>query len=124
MKTSKKINFIKIVFGSISINRDMVLECILGQLVWTDLLPLKRISFSSTPPSFDSTVITLSRDIVHKIEKTHPCRKKVDSLYFSRKQTSFDKLTTSAFCYFHFHVFLQLIRLAETQCDIFPLSAN
>ena len=41
----------------------------LGQLVWTDLLPLKRISFSSTPPSFDSTVITLSRDIDHKFEK-------------------------------------------------------
>ena len=65
----EKINFIKIVFASISINRDMVLKWKLGQLVWTDLLPLKRISFSSTPPSFDSTVITLSRDIVHKFEK-------------------------------------------------------
>ena len=41
----------------------------LGQLVRTDLVPLKRFSFSSTPPSFDSTVITLSRDIVHKFEK-------------------------------------------------------
>ena len=48
MKTSKKINFIKIVFVSISINRDMVLKWKLGQLVRTDLLPLKRISFSST----------------------------------------------------------------------------
>ena len=56
-------------FVSISINRDMVLKWKLGQLVWKDLLPLKRISFSSTPPSFDSTVITLSRDIVHKFEK-------------------------------------------------------
>ena len=67
-KTSKKkINFIKIVFVSISINRDMVLQWKLGQLVWTDL-HIKRISFSSTPPSFDSTVITLFRDIVHKFE--------------------------------------------------------
>ena len=47
----------------------MVLKWKLGQLVLTDLLPLKRISFSSTPPSFDSTVINLSRDIVHKFEK-------------------------------------------------------
>ena len=49
-KTSKKINFIKIQVAlvSISINRDMVLKWKLGQLVWTDLLPLKRISFSST----------------------------------------------------------------------------
>ena len=47
-KHRKKINFIKIVFVSISINRDMVLKWKLGQLVWTDLLPLKRISFSST----------------------------------------------------------------------------
>ena len=71
MKTLKKFNFIKIVFVSISINRDMVLKWKLGQLVWMDLLPLKRISFSSTvnAPSFDSTVITLSRDIVHKFEK-------------------------------------------------------
>ena len=65
----EKINFIKIVFGSFSINRDMVLEWKLGQLVWTDLLLLKRISLSSTPPSFGSTVITLSGDIVHKFEK-------------------------------------------------------
>ena len=65
----EKFNFIKIVFVSISINRDMVLKRKLGQLVWTDLLPIKRISFSSTPLSFDSTVITLSRDIVHKFEK-------------------------------------------------------
>ena len=65
----EKINFIKIVIVSISINRDMVLKWKLGQLVWADLLPLKRISFSSTPPSFDSTVITLSGDIVHKFEK-------------------------------------------------------
>ena len=35
-------------FVSISINRDMVLKWKLGQLVRTDLLPLKRISFSST----------------------------------------------------------------------------
>ena len=47
----------------------MVLKWKLGQHVQTDLLPLKRISFSSTPPLFDSTVITLSRDIVHKFEK-------------------------------------------------------
>ena len=33
------------------------------------VLPLKQFSFSSTPLSFNSTVITLSRDIVHKIEK-------------------------------------------------------
>ena len=65
----EKINFIKIVFVSLSINRDMVLKWKLGQLVWQDLLPLKQFSFSSTPLSFDSTVITLSRDIVHKIEK-------------------------------------------------------
>ena len=51
------------------INRDMVLKWKLGQFVWTDLLPLKCISFSSTPLSFDSTVITLPRDTVHKIEK-------------------------------------------------------
>ena len=69
MKTSKQLNFIKIVLVSISINRDMVLKWILGQLVRTDLLPLKHISFSSTPPLFDSTVITLTRDIVHKFEK-------------------------------------------------------
>ena len=90
MKTSKK-SIYKIVFVSKSINRDMVLKWKLGQLVRTDLLPLKRISFSSTPPSFDSTVITLSKDIVHKFEE-HLCRKNVDSLYFSRKQTSFNKL--------------------------------
>ena len=65
----EKIDFIKIAFDSSSTNRDMVLKWKPGQLVWTDLLPLKRISCSSTPPSFDSTVITLSRDIVHKIEK-------------------------------------------------------
>ena len=65
----KKISFIKIVFVSISINRDMILKWKLGQLVWTDLLPLKHFSFSSTPLSFGSTVITLSRDIVHKFEK-------------------------------------------------------
>ena len=69
MKTSKKIIFMKIVFVSLSINRDMVLKWKLVKLVKTDLLPLKRSSFSSTPPSFDSTVITLSRDIVHKFEK-------------------------------------------------------
>ena len=46
--SKKKINFIKTVFVSISINRDMVLKWKLGQLVWTDHLPLKRISFSST----------------------------------------------------------------------------
>ena len=63
------INFIKLVLVSISINRDMVLKWKLGQLVWADLLPLKRISFFFNPPSFDSTVITLSRDIVHKFEK-------------------------------------------------------
>ena len=44
----EKINFIKTVFVSISINRDMGLKWKLGQLVRTDLLPLKRISFSST----------------------------------------------------------------------------
>ena len=65
----EKINFIKIVFVSISINRDMVLKWKRGQLVQTDLLPLKHISFSSTLLSFDSTVITLSWDIVHKFEK-------------------------------------------------------
>ena len=43
----KKINFIKIVFVSIRINRDMVLKWKLGQLLLTDL-PLKRISLSST----------------------------------------------------------------------------
>ena len=43
MKTSKKFNFIKIVFVSISINRDMVMKWILGQLVQTDLFPLKRL---------------------------------------------------------------------------------
>ena len=48
MKSLKKINFIKTVFVSISTNRDMVLKWKLGQLLWTDLLPLKRISFSST----------------------------------------------------------------------------
>ena len=69
MKTSKKTHFIKIVFVSISINRDMVLKWKLGQLVGMGFLPLKRISFSSTSPSFDSTVITLSSDIVHKFEK-------------------------------------------------------
>ena len=91
----------------------MVLKWKLGQLVWQDLLPLKQFSFSSTPLSFDSTVITLSRDIVHKFEKTRLCRKKVDSLYFSRKQTSFDKLATSAFCYFRFRVCLWVIWLVE-----------
>ena len=44
----EKINFIKTVFVSISINRDMVLMWKLGQLVRTDLLPLKRIIFPST----------------------------------------------------------------------------
>ena len=47
----------------------MILKWKLGQLIWTDLLPPKRISFSSTPPSFNSAVITLSRDIVNKFEK-------------------------------------------------------
>ena len=108
MKKSKKTNFIKIGFVSISINRDMVLKWKLGQLIWTDLLPLKRISFSSTPPSFDSTMITLSRGIVHKFENS-PLQEKVDSLCFSRKQTSFDKLTVSAFCYYHFCVFFLLL---------------
>ena len=68
-KNIEKINSIKKVFVSISINRDMVLKWKLGQLVRTDLLPLKQFSFSSTPLSFDSTVITLSSDIVHKFEK-------------------------------------------------------
>ena len=68
MKTSKQINFIKIVFVSIGINRDMVLKWKLGPFVQTDLLPLKRISFSSTSRSFDSIGTTLSRDIVHKFE--------------------------------------------------------
>ena len=72
----EKIKFIKIVFVSISINKGLVLEWKLGQLVWTDLIPLKRISFTSTLPVFDSTVVTLSRDIVHKFEKIHICRKK------------------------------------------------
>ena len=65
----KKINFTKIVLVSLNINRDMVLKWKLGQLVGTDLLPLKSIPFSSIPPSFDSTVITLSRDILRKFEK-------------------------------------------------------
>ena len=56
-------------FVSISIDRDMVLKWKLGQLVSTDLLPLKSISFSSTPPLYDSTLIILSRDMVHKFEK-------------------------------------------------------
>ena len=47
----------------------MVLKWKLGQRVWTDRLSLKRISFSSTPPSIDSTMITLSKDIVLKFEK-------------------------------------------------------
>ena len=64
----EKINFIKIVFVFISINRDIKLKWKLGQLLWTDLLPLKRIRFSTIPPSL-STVITLFRDIVHKFEK-------------------------------------------------------
>ena len=72
----EKIKFIRIVFVSISINRDMVLKWKRGQLVRTDPITLKRISFTSTLPSFDSTVVTLSRDIVHKFEKTHICRKK------------------------------------------------
>ena len=63
-KSSKCINieknsFIKIVFVSLSINRDMVLKWKLGQLVRTDLLPLKCISFFSTPLSFDSTVYSI-----------------------------------------------------------------
>ena len=106
----EKINFIKIVFVSISINTDMVLKWKLGQLIGTGFLPLKSISFSSTPTSFDSTVITLSRDIVHKFEKvTFAGKKKADSSYSSCKQTSFDKVTTSAFCYFCFRVFLWII---------------
>ena len=80
----EKINFIKIVFVSISINRDMVLKWKLGQLVRTELLPLKRISFSSTPLSFDSTVITLSRDIVHRFEKLTFAGKKETVCTFSQ----------------------------------------
>ena len=61
----------------------MVLKWKLGNLVWTDFLPLKRNSFSSTPPFFDSTVITLSRDIVHKFEKL-TLQEKVYSFYYIR----------------------------------------
>ena len=103
----EKINFIKIVFVFISINRDIKLRWKLGQLVWTDLLPLKRIRFSTIPPSF-STVITLFRDIVHKFEKLTLQEKSRQFLLFCI-QTSFDKLTTSAFCYFRFLVFLRII---------------
>ena len=68
----KKINFIKIVFismVSISINRDMVLKWKLGQLVRTDLLLLKHISFSSTHRRSIEQCLLLSSDIVHKFEK-------------------------------------------------------
>ena len=41
----EKINFIKIVFVSISINRDMVLKWNLGQLVRRDLLPSNVLVF-------------------------------------------------------------------------------
>ena len=68
MKTLNKFNFIKIVFVSISIHRDLVLKLKLVHFVRADFLPLKHISLFSTPPSFDSTVITLSRDIVRMFE--------------------------------------------------------
>ena len=62
----------------------MVLKWKFGHLVKVDLLPLKRISFSSILPLFDSTVNTLSRDIVHELKKTpHICRKnKKETLSF------------------------------------------
>ena len=41
-----------------------------------DFLPLKRISFSSTPPLFYSIVLNLSRYIVPQVWKTHLFRKK------------------------------------------------
>ena len=63
----------------------MVLKLKLGHLIWTVFLRLKHVPFSSTPPSFDSTVLTLSRDIVHEFEKTHRCQvvgKKADGFNF------------------------------------------
>ena len=100
----KKIKFIKIVFVSISINKGMVLKWKLGQLVRIDLIPLKRISFTSTPSLFDSTVIPLSRDIVHKVEKLTFAGKSRQLLLFSqtdiiRQATYFRFLLLSFLCF-------------------------
>ena len=103
----RKINFIKIAFVSISINRDMVLKWKLGQLVRTDHHPLKRISFSSTHCR-SKVVISLSRDIVHKL-KNSLLQEKKETVYtflpFRHYSTSFCFLLISFLRGLFFHIF-------------------
>ena len=69
----EKTQFYKIVLLTISMNRDIHgLEVEIGSPLWTDFLPLKHISFSSTQPSFHRIVITLSKDIY--ISTSRPCQ--------------------------------------------------
>ena len=90
----RKINFIKIAFFSISINRDMVLKWKLGQLVRTDHHPLKRTSFSSTHCR-SKVVISLSRDIVHKFKNSLLQEKRRQFTLFSHSNII---RQVSAFC--------------------------
>ena len=132
----KKNFFIKIVFVSLSINRDMVLKWKLGQLVRTNPLPLKHTSFSSTPLSFDSTVITLSRDIVHKFEKLTFAGKKetVCTFLANRHHSTSQLLPLSVTFVFVFvyglsdwlrsHCFIFAVQLAESGKMPHCVSAN
>ena len=86
----------------------------------SDGFPLpQNISFSAATPSLDSTVVTLSGDIVHTFFE-----KKLTFVgkNFSHKQTSFDMLITSTFCYFRFRFFSNgLSDWPRSHCVIFPV---
>ena len=66
----EKINYIQIVFVSISINRDVVLKWKLGQLVGRISSPSNVLVVLQPHCRSIVTVITLSRDIVHKVEES------------------------------------------------------
>ena len=91
---------------SLSINMDMVLKCKFGVLIQTDFSIFKQFNFPSTRLSFNSRVLTLSRDIGHE---AHLFGRKFDIIYFYHKHTLFDILDTSAFLYFRFRVLLRVI---------------
>ena len=116
----EKTRFYKIVLVTISINRDMVLKWKLGHLVRTDFLPLKRNSFYPTQPSFDSTVIILSRDVVHKFEKLTFAGKKLTVSTFTTNthHSTFYQLPLSATFVFAFSY--ERSHWSIYYCGIFP----
>ena len=102
----------------------MVLKWKLGHLVRTDFLPLKRNSFYSTQPSFDSTVIILSRDIVHTFEKLTFAGKKLTVSTFTTNthHSTFYELPLSATFVFEFSY--ERSHWSIYYCVIFPVPVN